>query len=202
MENNQLTDHAYDGIQEYDNPLPGWWTALFIGTVVYSAAYVMWYHTGAPDRNLEAQYQSASDALMRIQFEKIGELKGDEATLVKFSKDIDWLKVGEGVYKTNCISCHGRNGEGNVGPNLTDELYKYIRKPEDVLTIINVGAGKGAMPAWANRLGVNERVLVSSYVMSLRGKNLPGKAADGQEIAPWPEVVSTPPTPKSDSEKK
>jgi cytochrome c oxidase cbb3-type subunit 3 len=200
MENNQLTDHAYDGIQEYDNPLPGWWTALFIATVIYSVGYTMWYHTGAPDRNLEAQYLAASDALMRIQFEKIGELTGDEATLVKFANQEEWLRVGAGVYRTNCISCHGRNGEGNVGPNLTDEFYKYIRKPEDVLTIINKGAGNGAMPAWSNRLGINERVLVSSYVMSLRGKNLEGKMADGQEIAPWP--APPPAEPEQDSEKK
>ncbi len=199
MENNQLTDHAYDGIQEYDNPLPGWWKALFIGSVIYSAFYVLWFHTGAPDRNIEAQYLAASDALMRIQFEKIGVLVEDEATLVKFANDEEWLRVGAGVYKTNCISCHGRNGEGNVGPNLTDEFFKYIRKPEDVLTIINKGAGNGAMPAWSNRLGTNERILVSSYVMSLRGKNLAGKAADGQEIAPWP---AAPPKAQQDSEKK
>jgi cytochrome c oxidase cbb3-type subunit III len=199
MENNQLTDHAYDGIQEYDNPLPGWWKALFIGSVVYSFGYLLWYHTGNVDRTLEAQYQAASEALMRIQFEKIGELTGDEITLVKYANEEDWLKVGAGVYRTNCISCHGRNGEGSVGPNLTDELYKYVRKPEDVFAIINKGAGNGAMPAWASRLGINERVLVSSYVMSLRGKNLDGKAADGQEIAPWP---APPPKPEEDSETK
>lgn len=199
MDNSQLTDHAYDGIQEYDNPLPGWWKALFVASVIYSLGYTMWYHTGAPDRDVQAEYLAAADALMRIQFEKIGELKGDEPTLVKYAYDDEWLKVGAGIYRANCISCHGRNGEGNVGPNLTDEFYKYIRKPEDVLTIIEKGAGNGAMPAWGNRLGLNERVLVSSYVMSLRGKNLDGKAADGQEIAPWP---SAPPQTEPEGEKK
>lgn len=186
MENNTLTDHAYDGIQEYDNPLPGWWKNLFILSIIFSGLYALWYHTGAPDRTLAAQYDAAAEALMKIQFEKIGELTGDEATLVEYSSEEEWLKVGAGVYRTNCISCHGRNGEGNVGPNLTDEFFKYVRKPEDVFTIITKGAGNGAMPAWGNRLGINERVLVSSFVMSMRGKNLEGKGADGQEIAPWP----------------
>ena len=34
MESNQLTDHAYDGIQEFDNPLPGWWKWMFVGSIV------------------------------------------------------------------------------------------------------------------------------------------------------------------------
>ena len=205
MENNTLTDHAYDGIQEYDNPLPGWWTYIFIGTFLFSIGYIMWYHTGAPDRTLEAQYNAENEALMRVQFEKIGELKADEATLVKYANEKDWLRVGEGVFRTNCISCHGRKGEGNVGPNLTDEFYKYIRKPEDIHTILVKGAGNGAMPAWGSRLGKNELVLASCYVMSLRGKNLEGKGPDGQEIAPWPSAppATEDPAPgKADSEKK
>jgi cytochrome c oxidase cbb3-type subunit III len=199
MDNNTLTDHAYDGIQEYDNPLPAWWSYLFVATIVFSLGYALYYHVGVPERTLLASYEAETAALMRIQFEKIGELDGDEATLVKYSYDQDWSKVGAGVFKTNCMSCHGRNGEGNVGPNLTDEFYKYIRKPEDIYTVIVKGAGNGAMPAWANRLSKNEMVLVSSYVMSLRGKNLEGKGPDGQPIAAWP---APPPPTVEDNTKK
>jgi cytochrome c oxidase cbb3-type subunit 3 len=190
MENNTLTDHAYDGIQEYDNPLPGWWTYLFIGTIVFSLAYVMWYHTGAPGRTLEANYEVAAAENLRLQFGAIGDLKGDEATLVKYANDPKWVNFGATVFKTNCVTCHGKEGEGNVGPNLTDEQFKYVRKPEDVYKVIVEGAGKGAMPAWGTRMSENELVLVSSYVMSLRGKNLPGKAGDGNAIPPWPEPVA------------
>ncbi len=189
MENNQLTDHAYDGIQEYDNPLPGWWTYLFIATVIFSIGYVFWFHTGAPGRDVHSQYELASAANMKLQFGEIGTLTGDEATLVQFANDPKWVSFGASIFKSNCVTCHGREGEGNVGPNLTDEYFKYIRKPEDVYTVIAQGAGKGAMPAWEGRMVENELVLVSSYVMSLRGTNLPGKAPDGNQIAPWPEPV-------------
>ncbi|MBX3420734.1 MAG: c-type cytochrome [Pirellulaceae bacterium] len=186
MENNALTDHAYDGIQEYDNPLPGWWTYTFVATIVFSIGYVMWYHTGAPGRDLVTLYEVADADNTRLQFGAIGDLTGDQDTLMKFAHREDWLKVGASVFKANCISCHGRDGEGNVGPNLTDEAFKYIRKPEDVYKVVSEGAGKGAMPAWGNRLHPNEVVLVSSYVISLRGQNLPGKAADGNPIPAWP----------------
>lgn len=195
METNSLTDHAYDGIQEYDNPLPGWWTYLFIGTFIFSIGYIMWYHTGAPDRTLEAEYNLESAAVAKMSMGDI-KLEGDEATLVMYANDPK-VSIGEGIFRTNCISCHGRKGEGNVGPNLTDEYFKYIRKPEDIYTIIVKGAGNGAMPAWGNRLGKNEIVLVSSYIMTLRGKNIEGKAADGQQIAPWP----APPEKPKESEK-
>ena len=67
---------------------------------------------------------------MRLQFGEIGDLKPDADTIVKYTTDPSWLKVGQTVYKTNCVTCHGRDGEGKVGPNLTDDFYKNVNKIE------------------------------------------------------------------------
>ena len=40
---NELTSHAYDGVEEYDNPLPQWWFYLFVGTIVFGIAYLFLY---------------------------------------------------------------------------------------------------------------------------------------------------------------
>lgn len=40
----KLFDHDYDGIREYDNPLPPWWVNLFFITIVWSVVYVLYYH--------------------------------------------------------------------------------------------------------------------------------------------------------------
>jgi len=184
------TDHAYDGIEEFDNPLPGWWKWLFIGTIVFSPFYWVYYHGGAEGRSVEDQYGVALAANTKLQFEEIGELQPDAATIVKYMGEDSWVKVGEMVFRANCISCHGREGEGKVGPNLTDEHYKNVKQVEDIAVIINNGAAAGAMPKWSNRLHPNEVVLVSSYVASLRGKNLEGpRGAEGKIIAAWPEPV-------------
>lgn len=188
MDSNQLTDHAYDGIQEFDNPLPGWWKWMFVGSIVFSAFYALYFHIGAPGRSMIEGYDADLSANMRLQFSEIGDLKPDADTILAYSAKPSWLKVGQTVYKANCISCHGREGEGKVGPNLTDEFYKNVTKVEDIARVITKGAGNGAMPAWANRIHPNEVVLVSAYIATLRGKTPSGEAKgpEGNQIAPWP----------------
>ncbi len=187
---NQLTDHAYDGIQEFDNPLPGWWKWMFVGSIVFSVFYALYFHIGAPGRTIAEQYDAELAANTLLQFEEIGELAGDEATILEYMNKDSWLKVGQVTFKTHCISCHGRDGEGKVGPNLTDDAYKNVRKLEDIVRVIDQGAGKGAMPAWGARLHPNEVVLVSAYVASLRGNNAAGgKGPEGNSIDPWPEYT-------------
>lgn len=182
------TDHAYDGIEEYDNPLPGWWKWLFIISIVFSPFYWVYYHSGTTGRSIEDTYSVALAENTRLQFEEIGDLQLDEATLVRFMAKENWVKVGESVFRANCVSCHGREGEGKVGPNLTDEFYKNVTQLADIAKVVSNGAGNGAMPKWSNRLHINEVVLVAAYVANLRGTNVDGgRASEGLEISPWPE---------------
>lgn len=193
----QLTDHAYDGIQEFDNPLPGWWKWMFVASIVFSVFYALFFHIGAPGRTIAEQYDAELAANTLLQFAEIGDLEGDEATVLEYMNKDSWMKVGAVTFKTHCISCHGRDGEGKVGPNLTDEAYKNVRKLEDIVRVLNKGAGNGAMPAWGARLHQNDIVLLAAYVATLRGKNVAGKAADGNPIPPWPDYVPPTETPES-----
>lgn len=187
MSNEVKTGHVYDGIEEYDNPLPGWWKWLFVATIAFSPLYWMYYHGGAEGRSVEEQYGFALAENTRLQFAEIGELQPNEETILRYAAQPNWLRVGEVVFKSNCISCHGRSGEGQVGPNLTDAYYKNVRKIEDIARVIASGAGGNAMPAWGNRMHPNEIVLVSAYVASLRSTDFPGgKGPEGNEIPPWP----------------
>lgn len=183
-----LTGHSYDGIQEFDNPLPGWWKWLFIGSILFAFPYLGYYHNGSGGRSLADGYESALSANMELQFAELGEVTADGDGVLRFLNEPSWLAFGKSVYKTNCVSCHGNDGGGLVGPNLCDDNYKNIRKLGDFITVLQKGAAGGAMPAWNNRLNTNEIVLVSAYVASLRGSE-PAKpmAPAGDVIAPWPE---------------
>jgi cytochrome c oxidase cbb3-type subunit 3 len=184
-----IDHHVYDGIQEYDNPLPGWWTNLFWATILFSIVYLVAGWTNPQLVNTRQTYESAVTRQLEEQFATLGQLEPDEATLMGFLTDEEqskWLMVGEAIFRTHCVSCHGRDGAGLSGPNLTDEHYKHVETVGDIPRIVTEGANKGAMPAWGNRLMTNEIVLVSSYVASLRGQNLPSaRPAEGDVIEPW-----------------
>ena len=204
----ELTGHEYDGIQEYDNPLPGWWKWLFVATIIFSFPYWAYYHFGASGRTVADAYAVASAEVDRKLVAAMGEMRPDRATLVKFMTNEAGLSVGKSVFRAQCAQCHGKEGEGIVGPNLTDEHYKNVKEIEDILTIVNNGAAGGAMPPWLNRLGETERILVSSYVAHLRGTQPGGvpKGPEGRVIDPWPteaetaDEAATPTEPAPDAE--
>jgi len=179
--------HSYDGIQEYDNPLPGWWKWLFVATAVFSLFYVMYFHTGAAQkRSVYTAYEEAFSDNLRQQFSELGELQPDNATLIKYSTDARWLKVGQSVFKQHCVSCHGAEGGGVVGPNLCDVYWKNVKVIDDIAKILENGAGNGSMPAWKTRLHPNELVLVACYVASLRDTSpANAKGPEGNEVGPW-----------------
>jgi len=184
----QLTDHSYDGIQEYDNPLPGWWKFLFWVTILASPVYVIYFHLGGESRTIHGQYNTHMASVFELRFQEIGELEADRETILKYLNDEPkWMAVGAVVYKTNCVSCHGADGGGLVGPNLTDDSWKNVRTVEDIAKVIADGAANGAMPAWKNRLShQNQIVLTAAYVASLRNTPVAGKEAEGDiKITSW-----------------
>ena len=183
----------YDGIEHLDHPPPAWWKGLFAATIVFSVLYLQVFHLGTPGRSAVEQYDQALAENMRLQFAEIGELQPDEATLVRMMNDSRWVRVGESVYRTHCVSCHGIDGGGVVGPNLTDENFKNVRNINDVLRIVQNGAAAGAMPPWRDKLHLNEQILVSSFVASLRGTTPSSpRGPEGNVIPPWPAEVAAP----------
>ncbi len=181
-----LTDHSYDGIQEYDNPLPGWWVWLWVASIIFAPLYYFYYQFGVDGRTIHDKYDQQMASIFMLRFSEIGELQPDRETILKYKDDPKWRSVGKVVFKTNCVSCHGSDGSGLVGPNLTDDYWKNVKKIEDIPRVIAEGAANGAMPAWQNRLShQNLIVLAAAYVASMRENPLPGKA-------PEPEAVKLP----------
>ena len=194
--------HSYDGICEYDNPLPGWWKWLFILTVVASPFYLLYYHVGAPNRSVHERFTAALDANQKKKYLELGPLTPDANTLVTYMGKKEWMDVGKSIYKLNCTSCHGPEGGGVIGPNLCDDNYKHIKKIEDIAKVINEGVAGGAMPAWATRIpDKNDIVMLTAYVASLRGSSpANAKGPDGSPISAWPEASASTPAPAKDLE--
>jgi cytochrome c oxidase cbb3-type subunit III len=189
MSHDQLLEHEYDGIQEYDNPCPRWWHVIFWLTVLFSLFYFLFFHVGNNGWTLAQAWNADKSAEMERRFAGIGELKNDVPTILKYKDDREWMVYAEHVFLTNCQSCHGRDGSGIVGPNLTDDFYRDVKQITDIADVIKNGRAGGSMPAWGTRLEPNEVVLMAAYVAGLRGKNLQGKAVEPDKdkpIPPWP----------------
>jgi cytochrome c oxidase cbb3-type subunit 3 len=191
--NDQLSGHNYDGIQEYDNPTPGWWTWIFVASIVFSVPYFAIVTLSQGDLGPEGFYRRSDEALQRQMLSQIPDTAPTAANILKYSNaanadDYQWSqKVGGSLFATNCVTCHGRDGSGITGPNLTDDKYIHIKQVADIADVIIHGRNNNAMPAWNTRLSEPEIMLVSAYVASLRGQNLPSKytGSQGTEIPPW-----------------
>ncbi|MCA9243211.1 MAG: c-type cytochrome [Phycisphaerales bacterium] len=180
-----LLDHNYDGIQEYDNPTPGWWNWLFAASIVFAFLYYFFFHIGYAGWTLDEEYGDAMAANTRKLYGDL-ELKPDQETLLKYMKEPKWMAVGQVVFKANCAQCHQADGSGGTGVNLTDDYYKNVKEIADIPRVVKNGAANGAMPAWGPRLHPNDIVMVSAYVATLRGQNLQGRPHEGDLIPPWP----------------
>lgn len=190
-----LLDHEYDGIREYDNPTPGWWHVIFLGSCVFSVFYMFWYHASPLSSSPEKDWDREQLSEYRRIFGGIGELGADAGTIQKMRGDTRLMAVARGMFESNCAACHARDGGGINGFNLTDDLYKNVKGLEDLYAVMTTGANNGAMPSWSAKLTQNERVLVAAYVANLRGTSPASpRAADPAEkpIDPWPAVVTSP----------
>jgi len=189
----KLTDHEYDGIREYDNPTPGWWNWCFAASFFFAIAYWTMFHIGIVGVSVAQAYDEALGEDARLQFAALGDVKPDEPTLLRLSNDKALLAAGQKSFATYCVACHAAQGNGLVGPNLTDDYYKNIKVITDLPKVISDGAANGAMPAWKTRLPEPEIILLASYVASLRGQNVPGpRPPEGVVIPAWPKLPPAP----------
>jgi len=185
----RLMDHSYDGIQEYDNPLPFWWTGIFVASVIWAAVYFFWYHGGGPGKSPAEEYEVAHAAWLetRAAAEKAEAGSVNEESLAKLAGDPAVVEHGAKVFATNCISCHTDDGRGLVGPNLTDDYQIHGSTRMNIFETIRDGVPAKGMVTWGPVLKPDELRDVAVFVTTLRGTNRPnGKAAEGEKVGPFP----------------
>ncbi len=181
----RLMAHSYDGIQEYDNPLPAWWTWTFAATAVFAAWYILYYHVGIGP-SVYDQYDEAVAAHLEKLLEGIDPDSVDDATILELVADGEKAGAMGGVFKTNCANCHRDDAGGNVGPNLTDGYWIHATSPTEVMAVIRDGASKEGMPAWGERLRPAQVLLLTAYLGTLRGTRPPDpKETEGDPVDVW-----------------
>lgn len=182
-----LTDHSYDGIQEYDNPMPSWWKLLFYVSIVWAVIYVAGIAVGAVNTyedDLKTGQAELADIRAQYARENAGPKVSDELILTA-SKDAGVVKKGAEVFGANCAACHGDKGQGLIGPNLADKFWLHGGKPTSVYKSIADGITTKGMPAWLAVLGEDDTMAVMAFVTSIQGTEpAGGKAPQGKPYEP------------------
>jgi len=92
------------------------------------------------------------------------------------------LAAGEAVFITNCATCHGKLGEGGIGPNMTDDYFIHGPSMNERIKVINTGVPAKGMISWRGILSEEQIKQVASYITTLRGTNPPNaKAPQGDK---------------------
>ncbi|AJE15013.1 cytochrome-c oxidase, cbb3-type subunit III [Stutzerimonas balearica] len=177
----ETVGHSYDGIEEYDNPLPRWWFMLFVATVVFALGYLALYPGLGNWKGVLPGYEGGWTQVKQWQKEvdkaneQYGPLYAKFAAMPveDVAQDAQALKMGGRLFASNCSVCHGSDAKGAYGfPNLTDNDWLYGGEPETIKTTIMHGR-QAAMPAWKDVLGEAGIRNVAGYVRSLSGRDTP-----------------------------
>lgn len=199
-ETDTLLDHNFDGIQEYDNPLPRWWQGLFYGTILFSLIYFPYYTLGLGPSSAE-MYEEEMALALKAKSERVATQEAEQKLVVGMDKDSNGMArngggqaavslegnaeavaAGQSIFATTCMPCHGDKGQGLIGPNLADNYWIHGNTYDDVVRIISNGVPDKGMIPWKSALNPTKIRQVTAFVLSLKGTNPPNpKTPQGTE---------------------
>ena len=188
----KTTGHVWDGLEEFDNPMPRWWLWTFYATIIWGVIYTILYPAwplvnsatagilGWSTRaNVAAEIAAVEEANAAINDKlasvELASIQGD-AELNSYA-----VSAGSAVFKTWCAQCHGSGAAGAKGyPNLLDDDWLWGGDIESIHFTVTHGirnedsdeARYSEMPAFGRDELLTEEEIdqVVNYVMSLSGE--------------------------------
>ncbi len=187
----KTTGHVWDGLEEFDNPMPRWWLWTFYATIIWAIAYTVAYPAwpmisratpGLLGWSTRANVQADIDAVTEANAAINARLASTELTAIIDDGELNGFAVSSGaaVFLTWCAQCHGSGAAGAKGyPNLLDDDWLWGGSIEAIYTTVAHGirteedddARYSEMPAFGRDelLAPDEIDQVVNYVMSLSG---------------------------------
>ncbi len=147
------TGHSWDGIEEFDNPLPRWWLWIFYATILWSVVYWVLYPAwplvrgatagvlGYSSRADVAAEIASADAANQVWYDRLLSTELDaiagDAELQRFA-----VNAGAAVFRAQCSQCHGAGADGVMAggfPNLLDDEWMWGGTTDDIVTTVTYG---------------------------------------------------------------
>ncbi|MEE9554982.1 MAG: cbb3-type cytochrome c oxidase N-terminal domain-containing protein [candidate division Zixibacteria bacterium] len=131
------------------------------------------YHS--PYYNPSGDITPASAAQRQPAVAYIEETAAADTIVYTLLADQQSLDEGKAIFDKNCAQCHGKVGQGGIGPNLTDNYWIHGGSFTDIVKIIKYGFPSKGMIAWRGTLKPGQILQAASYIETIRGTN-PSKA--------------------------
>jgi cytochrome c oxidase cbb3-type subunit 3 len=186
------TGHSWDGIEEWNNPLPRWWVWTFYVTIIWAIIYTILYPAwpmvtratpGLLGFSTRAQVQEDIDRAMAANEALNSQLEEIELVALNDSPDLAGYAVNKGaaVFRANCSQCHGSGAAGVQAagyPSLLDDDWLWGGSLDEIAYTIRHGirneqdldAHWSQMPAFGDLLSTEEIDQVVNYVLAMSGQ--------------------------------
>lgn len=175
--------HDYDGIRELNNPTPPWWRWGFYFSILFAAVYLWRFQVAhsAPSQIEELNIAEAEAAAAKEEYLKNAANNIDENSVVLLTAADD-ISAGQKLFVASCAACHGPQGQGVVGPNLTDSYWLHGGDVKKVFTTIKYGVPDKGMKSWKDDFSPKQLAQLTSFIKSIHGSNPPNpKEPQGTE---------------------
>ncbi|RYD30017.1 MAG: cytochrome C oxidase subunit III [Verrucomicrobiaceae bacterium] len=175
-----LRDHVYDGIQEFDQPLPNWWLWTLYLAILWALTVWFWEFQIARPLNLaKPDGQRVSEAVTEVKDRQAAHLTQvlstlDDRRFWEMARNPEVTARGRATYENICAACHAKDlsammgGAKLPGLPLNDAEWKYGGKPLDIFRTVTKGSPdptKG-MIAWEPQLGGVKVAEIVAYILS------------------------------------
>lgn len=161
--------HNYDGIQELDNPTPPWWQWGFVFSVVFAIVYLWVYFVShsAPNqiKELEIANAKAEEQIKAYMASSANKIDENTVTVLEGAD----VEAGKKIFTTTCSPCHGADGGGVVGPNLTDNYWLHGGTIHDIFRTIKNGVPEKGMKSWKDDFTPKQIAQIASFITTLKG---------------------------------
>ncbi|MEX5727724.1 cytochrome c oxidase cbb3-type subunit 3 [Rhodovulum iodosum] len=191
----ETTGHQWDGIEEYNNPLPRWWLWTFYACILYALVYMVLYPAWPLVKSATPGllgYSTRENVEKEIQ--KVAEMNADlVAQLESVELDMEAIRAddalynyavqgGDAVFKTYCAQCHGSGAAGVQAsgyPSLIDPDWLWGGTLEEIYYTVTHGirneddpdARWSQMPAFGDDYLTDEEIdSVVQYVRQISGQ--------------------------------
>lgn len=165
------TGHVWDGdLRELNNPVPRWWTIMYVGMCVFGVGYLILYpglgsyagklgYTTQQEIKLD---QAEHDASVKPLFAKYASMD-----TVAIAADPEARVIGQRLFLNNCAQCHGSDAKGSKSfPNLREGDSLYGRDSAAIEATITNGRN-GIMPGFKEAMTTQVAGDIAQYVRSM-----------------------------------